>query len=129
VMLGGPADSQSAESIALRTENLVNLVGRTGLDQCAAIIQSAELLIGVDTGLTHLGIAMKTPTLALFGPTRPYLDIGRARAKILYDRIDCSPCHRHPTCGGEFTCMRLHTVQEVLSAITELLGKSERPPF
>ncbi len=125
VMLGGPADSQSAQSIALKTTNLVNLVGRTGLDQCASIIQSAELLIGVDTGLTHLGIAMKTPTLALFGPTRPYLDIGRAKAKILYDRIDCSPCHRHPTCDGEFTCMKLHTVEKVLSAAAELLGKNQ----
>jgi heptosyltransferase-1 len=123
VMLGGPADGKAAQAVAAGNAALVSLVGRTSLGQCAAIIASAELLIGVDTGLTHLGIAMKTPTLALFGPTRPYLDIGTAKAKILYERIDCSPCHRRPTCGGEFTCMKLHTVDKVLSASAELLGK------
>ena len=97
-------------------------------DQCAAIIENAELLIGVDTGLTHLGIAMRTPTLALLGPTCPYLDIGTAKAKVLYDRISGSPCHRRPICGGEFTCMRLHSVDKVLSATAELLGKSKTDP-
>jgi heptosyltransferase-1 len=123
VMLGGPADGRAAQAVAAGNAPMVSLVGRTSLGQCAAIIANAELLIGVDTGLTHLGIAMRTPTLALFGPTRPYLDIGKARAKILYERIDCSPCHRRPTCDGEFTCMKLHTVEKVLAATAELLGK------
>jgi heptosyltransferase-1 len=123
VMLGGPADGRAAQAVAAGNAALVNLVGRTSLGQCAAIIARAGVLVGVDTGLTHLGIAMRTPTLALFGPTRPYLDIGTATAKILYDSIDCSPCHRRPTCDGEFTCMRLHTVDKVYSAIAELLGK------
>ncbi len=123
VMLGGPADGNAAEAIATKTATLVNLVGRTRLEQCAAIMQSAELLVGVDTGLTHLGIAMKTPTLALFGPTRPYLDIGRAQARVLYDPLDCSPCYRRPTCGGEFTCMRLHSVDKVCSAIDGLIQR------
>ena len=127
VMLGGPADGQAAEAIASGTATTANLVGRTSLEQCAAIIESAGLLIGVDTGLTHLGIAMRTPTLALFGPTRPYLDIGTAKAKVLYNRIECSPCHRRPTCHGEFTCMKLHTVDKVLSATAELLSFSPVP--
>ncbi len=123
LMLGGPADSKAAEAIASAAGTLANLAGKTSLQQCAAIIQNAELLIGVDTGLTHLGIAMKTPTLALFGPTRPYLDVGKARARILYDAIECSPCHRRPTCNGEFTCMRLHTVDRVLGEATRLLQR------
>jgi heptosyltransferase-1 len=123
VMLGGPAEVRAAQAVAAGNTALVSLVGRTSLGQCAAIIARAGLLIGVDTGLTHLGIAMRTPTLALFGPTRPYLDIGAARAKILYEGIDCSPCHRRPTCDGEFTCMKLHTVENVFAATAELLGK------
>jgi len=124
VMLGGPADGKAAKAIASGNPATVNLVGGTSLGQCAAIIASAGLLIGVDTGLTHLGIAMKTPTLALFGPTRPYLDIGTAKAKVLYNRMECSPCHRRPTCNGEFTCMKLHTVDAVLAATDELLSFS-----
>jgi heptosyltransferase-1 len=121
VLLGGPADKAHAKAITAQTSGLVDLAGQTGLGQCAAIIEQASLLIGVDTGLTHLGIAMKTPTLALFGSTRPYLDPGVDYAKVLYEPLPCSPCRRHPTCGGDFTCMKVHTADSVLAAAEKLL--------
>jgi heptosyltransferase-1 len=120
VMLGGPGEQAHAEAIAAQMPGLCNLVGKTSLGQCAAIIEKARLLIGVDTGLTHLGIAMRTPTLALFGSTRPYLDPGVDYARVLYQPLPCSPCKRRPTCGGAFDCMRAHTVESVLKAATAL---------
>ncbi|MDD5035080.1 MAG: glycosyltransferase family 9 protein [Methylococcaceae bacterium] len=124
VMLGGPTDLVRAEAIAALAPGILVLVGRTRLGQCAAIIEQAELLIGVDTGLTHLGIAMKTPTLALFGSTKPYLNTGTPNAKVLYEAMACSPCQRNPTCAGEFTCMRRHTPESVLAAVDTLPGKN-----
>ncbi|QSA96244.1 glycosyltransferase family 9 protein [Methylococcus sp. EFPC2] len=121
LMLGGPGDKEHAAAIASQVPGLVNLAGHTGLGQCAAIVEKAALAIGVDTGLTHLGIAMKTPTLALFGSTRPYLDTGVANAKVLYEAMDCSPCRRRPTCHGEFHCMKSHTVERVLHEAKLLL--------
>ena len=121
VVLGGPMDRERAAAIAARSPGLLNLAGQTSLGQCAALIARAHLLIGVDTGLTHLGTAMGTPTLALFGSTRPYLDAGTATTKVLYEPLPCSPCRRRPTCHGEFTCMRLHTVDHVLTAANDIL--------
>jgi len=121
VVLGGPADSASAERIATNAPGLVSLAGRTSLIQCAALIEQASLLVGVDTGLTHLGIAMRTPTLALFGSTRPYLDTGFAHAKVLYEALPCSPCKRHPSCGGRFDCMKSHTAETILAEAITLL--------
>lgn len=124
VMLGGPADRAHAEAIAARSPGLVDLTGRTSLGQCAAIVAKADLLIGVDTGLTHLGIAMQTPTLALFGSTRPYLDPGVDYARVLYEPLPCSPCRRRPTCNGEFSCMRAHSPESVLAAVMALPRKA-----
>lgn len=122
VMLGGPADRDHAAAIqALAGGRLIDLAGRTSLGQCAALIEGARLLVGVDTGLTHLGIALATPTLALFGSTRPYLDTGRANARVLYEPLECSPCRRRPTCSGTFDCMGRHTAAGVLAAVEELL--------
>jgi len=123
VMLGGPADKARAGIIAARTAGLVDLAGRTSLGQCAAIVEKAELLIGVDTGLTHLGIALGVPAVAIFGSTRPYLETGRATARVLYDPLECSPCRRRPTCGGTFDCMRLHTADKVFDTASGLLDK------
>lgn len=121
VLLGGPGDAEGAGRIAAAAPGLVNLAGQTRLIQCAALIARAKLLVGVDTGLTHLGIAMGAPTLALFGSTRPYLDTATPRAKVLYHALPCSPCKRHPSCAGRFDCMRQHTVENILAEANLLL--------
>ena len=123
VVLGGPGDHAHGEALvsAAPAGTLVSLAGRTSLREAAAVIRGARLLVGVDTGLTHLGFAMGTPTIALFGSTRPYLDPGVPHSCVLYEPMDCSPCRRHPTCGGEFTCMRRHTVEKVADSIQGLL--------
>jgi heptosyltransferase-1 len=124
ILLGGPSDQEAAARIAGETEcRLVNLVGRTSLTEAAALIDGAELLVAVDTGLGHMGISFGTPSLLLFGSTRPYLDTTRANARVLYHPLPCSPCKRRPTCGGTFTCMREIQVGEVLGAVRDLIGK------
>lgn len=127
VMLGGPGDAKAAATIAQATPGLVNLAGRLKLDESAAVIADCALLIGVDTGLTHLGSAFRRPTVALFGSTRPYLDGGSARTTILYDALPCSPCRRHPTCNGRFDCMRQLTPDRVLLAADTVMTRSEQP--
>jgi len=49
-----------------------DLAGQTGLAELAAVISRAQIFCGVDTAAMHLADAMRTPALALFGPTNPY---------------------------------------------------------
>ncbi|MEW8505622.1 MAG: glycosyltransferase family 9 protein [Candidatus Thiodiazotropha sp.] len=121
VMLGGPGDKAAAAVIQDRGRaGLINLVGETSLRQAAAVIERAELIIGVDTGLTHMGIAMNRPTLCLFGSTRPYLDTAHENTAVIYHSRDCSPCRRNPTCDGRYDCMRDIKVAEVMSRASRL---------
>ncbi|HEU0196199.1 MAG TPA: glycosyltransferase family 9 protein [Nevskiaceae bacterium] len=127
VMLGGSDDRGAAARIEAQAGgSIVNLVGATTLRQSVAVIQKTALLIGVDTGLTHMGTATQRPTVALFGSTRPYLDPAVPTTRIIYDAMECSPCHRHPTCGGAFTCMRLITVERVLETARAALEAGVR---
>ena len=115
VMLGGPGDRAHAQRLNTAAGNrLVDLAGQTSLTTAAALIERCELLVGVDTGLTHMGIAFARPTLAIFGSTCPYLDTASANARVLYHPRDCSPCKRNPTCNGAFDCMHAVTPEEVL---------------
>lgn len=123
VMLGGPGDREAAGRVAAAAgEGLIDAVGETRLRQAAALIGRARLLVGVDTGLTHMGIACATPTVALFGSTLPYSNTTRRDARVLYHELPCSPCKRHPTCNGEFTCMRLITEDEILQTAGEVMS-------
>ncbi len=123
VLLGGSQDKAAARRIAESAdESLVDLVGQTSLTEAAALIDRAALLVGVDTGLAHMGIALNTPSLLLFGSTRPYLETGRANARVLYHPLPCSPCRRRPSCNGRFECMRAIEGNEILQAASEILG-------
>lgn len=106
VILGGPGEREAAQRIAAGAPGTIVLAGDTRLPEAAALIRRAALLVGVDTGLTHMGTAFATPTVALFGSTRPYLDTGRANGRVIWLALSCSPCRRRPTCNGAFTCLR-----------------------
>lgn len=126
VVLGGPGDREAMERIRALTPgdpaNTVDLVGVTTLDQAAAIIEGAALVVGVDTGLNHVGIAFDRPTVSLFGSNVPFTDPPTPRTRILLHRLPCVPCKGNPTCNGDFTCMRLITVDEVLEAAREVMA-------
>ena len=134
VMLGAPADRAAGAEIRAASlpapgepqdigpgAGLVDLVGETGILEAAALIHRAALVVAVDTGLGHMGIAFARPSLLLFGSTCPYLDTTRGNARVLYHWLPCSPCKRRPTCNDAFTCMGLIAVDEVLDAARQVM--------
>ncbi|MFZ0131119.1 MAG: glycosyltransferase family 9 protein [Desulfobacterales bacterium] len=121
-LLGGPLDAAAARRIAGRAGvGITDLTGQTTLGQAAALVEQAALVIGVDTGLTHLGTAFKRPTIALFGATCPYLHTANLKTVVVYNRLTCSPCKRKPTCAGRYDCMKAIGPADVLRAVRGLL--------
>jgi len=49
------------------------LAGHTDLEELAAVIASARLVLSGDTGIAHLATAFNTPSVVLFGPSPPTL--------------------------------------------------------
>jgi heptosyltransferase-1 len=87
------------------------------------LLAGAAGLISVDGGVMHMGVALGTPTLALFGPTDPsiwfpYEQMGPY--KVLARAPACHPCDRH-TCDA-FICLPELAVPEVRDAATALFG-------
>jgi heptosyltransferase-1 len=106
-LLGAPADREAADRILDgMPPNTVDLVGATRVPDLPALIERARLVIGVDTGLTHIGTAVRRPTVALFGSTLPYTRGAASPLRVVHHALPCAPCKRKPTCGGEFMCMR-----------------------
>ena len=118
--LGGPADREEATAL-LEGLTVMNWVGAYPLGVSAGLVKQSSGVIGVDTGLTHMGIAAGVPTLALFGSTCPYLETGRDNVRVIYHGLECAPCRRNPTCGGRFDCMVGITAEEALSAFNEFV--------
>ncbi|WP_026075608.1 glycosyltransferase family 9 protein [Noviherbaspirillum massiliense] len=124
LLLGGPSDREAAASLSAGAPGLINLAGQTSLSESAALIRHAGALVGVDTGLTHMGIAFSVPTVAIFGSTCPYTKTGRDNARVIWLGLSCSPCRRNPTCGGAWTCLRDIRPQRVMGELNVALRQA-----
>ncbi len=130
VVLGGPGDSISGNRMIQRSDGtLKGLFGKTSLMESAAVIRESAGIVGVDTGLTHMGMVLRRPTVALFGATCPYLHPGFSKGRVLIHRLPCSPCKRRPSCDGRFDCMERITVDEVWQTLEQfdLAGRVQLP--
>lgn len=127
LVLGGPEDGTRAAAIVRGMEGdpIVSAGMPRSIPFALALLEVARAVVGVDTGLTHAGIALGRPTLALFGSTRPYARTDLPWARVLYADLPCAPCRRHPTCAGRFDCMRQLTPAMVQAALEAALGSQE----
>lgn len=118
--LGGPEHRKTADRM-FSGSPVVDFTGKSSLVEAAAMIEKATLLIGVDTGLTHMGTAFRRPTVALFGPTCPYRKASSPLTRVIYHPRDCSPCRRSPSCE-DFGCMCGIGTEEVVEVLRQLLS-------
>lgn len=114
IVLGASSDRAYAQRFSDIAPSVFNFAGQTNLLVSAALIQNARLIIGVDTGMTHLATVFKRKTIALFGSTVPYLDAKVDTTTIFYKSLSCSPCKRHPTCDGQYECMSSISPSDVM---------------
>lgn len=123
VFTGGHSDRPAIEKILRQmTAPALDLVGRTGLKELAALLTRATVLVCTDTGPMHMAVAMKCPVVALFGPTAPWRTgpYGPGH-RVIRSKSSCSPCFRK-TCPDD-RCMRDITVAQVASAVGEVLSE------
>jgi heptosyltransferase-1 len=65
---GNENERQRAERIASQVPHSM-VLPRLNLTQLAHLIQKSKVVIGLDTGLMHLGVSLGAPTLAIFSDT------------------------------------------------------------
>jgi heptosyltransferase-2 len=128
ILVGGHEDGWLVEKIALFMKTRPILAaGRLSLKHLAGVMERCQLFITNDSGPLHLAMAMKTPTVAIFGPTTTDLGFGpygESFRVVEKAGLNCRPCGKH---GGQrcplksFACMKGITVDDVVSAARELI--------
>jgi len=102
---------------------VINLAGQISLKELAAVIQLSCGLICVDSVPLHMASALKTPVVALFGPTSdlnwgPWM---HPYSRVVAQKIPCRPCLMDG-CGGSKVsdCLQTLSVERVLEAVESL---------
>src|SRR4051794_28255211 len=116
VLLGSAKDREASTGIGG-----TDLVGKTTLDEGIDPIAGAQFVVSNDSGLMHVAAALGRPRVALFGPPTPeHTPPLSAAARVLWLRVECSPCFQRECPLGHFRCMREMTVASVREAIQNL---------
>jgi heptosyltransferase-2 len=134
VIVGGKEDILLAEEIVAktRTKPLV-IAGKTSLLQLGAVLEKCNVLVSGDTGPMHLGTAVGTSVIALFGATDPQRTgpVGSDRAHTVMQARDvpCVPC-KSLTCSNAvyLECMKNISVEAVFHAIVKTLKRDKVDP-
>ena len=123
-LIGAPSELDVSQTVAAlaRRPPLV-LTGRTSVSEVTALISIADALITNDTGPAHIGAAVGTPTLVIFGPTNPETTrpFGSA-GEIVREPPDCAPCMLRD-CPIDHRCMTAIAPDEVFARAQQLMRR------
>jgi heptosyltransferase-1 len=128
VLLGSSGDRGFTDGvIAACTSTLIDLVGRTGLRQLAALIDLADRVVCHDSGPMHIAAALSKPTVAVFGPTNPNRTGPYSEnAVVVTNPVNCAPCYRRVCPLQHHDCMHRLEVAKVLEQVRNIRSEGAR---
>ncbi len=99
----------------------VSLAGRLSLEELAALLELAPLLIANNTGPAHLAAAVGTPVVSLYALTNPQHTPWGVPSRVLSQDVPCRWCYKSTCPEGHHLCLRGVAPAEVASAALALL--------
>ncbi|PIS01821.1 MAG: putative lipopolysaccharide heptosyltransferase III [Chlamydiae bacterium CG10_big_fil_rev_8_21_14_0_10_35_9] len=104
----------------MKSMRILNLAGKVTLKELGCIIKNARSMFCVDSLPFHIASCVKTPVVALFGPTSeitwgPWQN---PHATVITKEISCRPCYQDG-CGGSKVsdCLFSIPIEKVFVAI------------
>jgi ADP-heptose:LPS heptosyltransferase len=126
VLLGGNEDIEMGDRIVKECgKRAFNACGKLNLNGSAFLITKSHALITADTGLMHIGAALKKKVVSVWGNTIPEFGMYPLMPKGMEElaeivelkEIRCRPCSKlgHPKCPKKhFNCMKLQDASKIL---------------
>lgn len=131
VLLGDKYDSIKANEIIQNTNSLIyNYCGKLSIRQSAAFVKQSICLITGDTGLMHIGAALNTNIISIWGNTTPkfgmYPYMPNKKYNILENNsLSCRPCSKlgFKKCPRKhFKCMTNIDIQKIIQLLNETIN-------
>jgi lipopolysaccharide heptosyltransferase II len=130
VFTGGPDESDLIESIrglaagceANSRPALISLAGLLDLNEMAALLKLAPLLISNNTGPVHMAAGLGTPVVVLYALTNPQHTPWETPSKVLFHDVPCKFCYKSVCPEGHHQCLRGVAPERVVAAAQSFLS-------
>ena len=124
LIVGAPDEFERAENCLAEWGSAgINLCGKTSPRVSGAVLKSAKIFIGHDSGPMHLAAAVGTPCVAIYS-ARNFLRQWTPRGdfnKIIYHQTDCAGCGLELCIAEKKKCILSITADEVEKAVADTL--------
>ncbi len=127
VVIGAPGEEPQCtelNSLALEGLPVVDLVGKTGIGQMLAVLESARIVVANDSAALHMAVGLETPIVALFGPTRTERVGPYRKPESVIQHIRTDDRLNHKDNAGSSELMRRISLAEVQLRVETLLARS-----
>ncbi len=126
ILFGGQEDRATNHEISTSLKkypHLMNLTGKTSLQELTDIIASLNVFITNDSGPMHIAAALQVPIVAIFGPTDPTeTSPWKAKAALISKNLSCSPCKKRICPLKHHACMEELDATKVIAATQNFLN-------
>ncbi len=121
-LIGSAGERDVSEAVSARAQHQpIMLTGKTSVAEVTALISIADLLVTNDTGPAHIGSAVGTPTIVIFGPTNPVTTRPFGPSGVVIRQPpDCAPCMLRD-CPIDHRCMTAITPEAVLDQAVQMM--------
>ncbi|MDR5781199.1 glycosyltransferase family 9 protein [Caballeronia sp. LZ065] len=124
LVTGSRGESALCREACGSSPHAVDLSGALELGELAALIQCARVLISNNSGPVHLASALGTSVVDLYALTNPQHMPWQTPHRVLYHDVPCRWCYRSVCPEGHHACLAGVGVDEVVSAVLELMEAS-----
>lgn len=122
VVWGNPVERDWAEQVVEASSGGARLAPRTSLEELAALLLGARLVLSADTGPLHMAVAVGAPTVGLYGATL-LEDCGPYGAPHIGLQKDYESGSRSARRKADNTAMRAITVEDAYQACLRLIDQ------
>lgn len=123
VVMWGPGEEPLALAVARASSGAAEVAPATTIADIVAIAHGARVMVSGDTGPLHIGGAVGTPLVALFGPTLPERNGPWAPADVTLSEVANCSCVYERRCKKETPCIDDITVDAVVDAVLRRMGE------
>ncbi|MGZ5243093.1 MAG: glycosyltransferase family 9 protein [Bacteroidia bacterium] len=133
ILLGGKTEAALGDKInSILPAKIINLCGKTNLNESAYLVKHAKKVIAHDTGFMHVAAAFQKPVISIWGNTVPAFGmypyfgsrnlLTAEKQSFIFevDGLPCRPCTKlgYDKCPREhFKCMNGQDINKIVEVV------------
>lgn len=118
VLLGAPGDQHLCEATVENLDGIINMAGRTSVEQFVALIAASSGVVCCDSAAAMIAPALGVGVVVMIGPTRVERTGPYVRGRAIVADVPCRGCLKRRC--SHVTCMQMIDPADVIAAAREM---------